>query len=483
MNLRAQILSGFRWTASVRVASQLITWAITLVVIRLLSPSDYGLLAMATVFVALLSMLSDLGLGQALVQGAEVTDEALRRVFAAVLVVDVALAALLVIAAPLIAGVFSEPAVIPVVRVLSIQFLIAAFGVVPDALLQRRMEFRVRSLIDLAAAVIGACSTLALAVMGKGVWALVAGSLAAQLTRSLGLNWVAPFLQRPEFSARGLRAHLRFGGHLTLTQVLWFVLSQADLFIAGRWLGKEALGVYSTAMHLASLPSQRISGLINQLAFPAFSRMQEDRQRVAANTFLGIRVLALIGFPVFWGISTIAPELVTLILGARWREAIVPLQLVSLIMPLRLLGNFVPNAIQAVGRSDVILVNAAFATCVLLTAFLIGVHWGVLGLSLAWVVGSPIALTYSMRRSLPILGKSISDFVAAIVPSGSAACIMYLAVAASRELLRVEGMPLLLSLIGIGCVAYCASAWLFNKRGCQEGIDLLRGLIAQRAAA
>jgi len=462
------------------VISQLITWAITLVVIRLLSPSDYGLLAMAAVFVAFLSMLSDLGLGQALVQSVEVTDEALRRVFAAVLVVHVTLAALLALASPLVAIIFSEPAVTPVVRVLSIQFLIAAFGIVPDALLQRRMDFRARSLIDLAAAVVGACSTLALAVMGKGVWALVAGSLVAQFMRAIGLNYAAPFPRWPEFSTRGLHTYLRFGGHMTLTSVLWFALSQGDLVIAGRWLGKEALGVYSTAMHLASLPSQRIAGLINQLAFPAFSRMQDDRQRVAANTFVGIRALALIGFPVFWGISCIAPELVAVVLGAKWREAIVPLQLVSLIMPIRLISLFVPNAIQGIGRSDVILSNTAIFTAVMLIGFLIGVRFGLLGLSLAWVIGSPLAFAINMQRSLPLLGRSLADLGAAVAPSAAAAFIMYAVITVCRGIFDIAGVPLLLSLIGVGFVTYCVAAWFLNRRGCKEVIDLLGSVFARR---
>jgi O-antigen/teichoic acid export membrane protein len=465
------------------MATQLITWIITLVVIRLLTPSDYGLLAMATVVIGFLAMLSDLGLGQALVQRADVSEEVLRRMVAAILLSHGLLAVGVALAAPLVALVFDEPAVTPIVRVLCLQFPIAAFGVVPDALLQRRMEFRARSMVDLTGTVIGASTTLALALMGKGVWALVAGSITVHLARAIGLNLCAPFLGRPQFSVRGLRVYLRFGGNLTLSHVLWFVLSQADLFIAGRWLGKEALGVYSTTMHLASLPNQRIAALINQLAFPAFSRIQDDRRRVAMNTLLGIRVLALCGFPICWGISSLAPELVQVALGPKWHEAIVPLQLVSLIVPLRLVATFLPNAIQGVGRSDVVLGNLALGICVMLGAFLIGVHWGVLGLSWAWVIGAPVALGIGMSRSLAVLGRPLADLRAALAPSASAAGLMYLAVVAGRLLLRIEGVALLVSLAGVGAATYGVSAWVLNRQGCREAIDLLRSLLARRPAA
>lgn len=480
VSVRARVLSGFRWTASVRLVSQLITWAITLIVIRLLSPADYGLLAMATVFVAFLAMFADLGLGQALVQTAQLSEPTLRRVFTVVLGVHVALAALLALAAPLVAIVFGEPAVTPIVRVLSLQFVIAAFGVIPDAMLQRRMEFKVRSLIDLAAAVTAASCTLALALMGNGVWALAIGSLVAQLLRAAGLNWAAPWFSRLEFSLKGLRPHFRFGGDLAVAQVLAFATNHADVFIAGRWLGKEALGAYSTAVHIASLPVQRISGLINQLAFPAFSRMQGDRQWVGDKTLLGTRLLALIGFPVFWGISSIAPELVAVVLGAKWASAALPLQIISVVMPLRLIASFTLNAIQGLGRSDVTLAVTVRSSLLILAALLIGVQWGLPGLSLAWLVGSPIAFGISMSRFLPVLGLSWTELGVALAPSAGAGCLMYLAVTMAREALTLTALPLLLSLMVVGIASYGVCAWFLNRRGCLEAIGLMRSLLNPR---
>ena len=137
MTLRSQVLSGVRWTASVRLVSQAITWAMTLLVVRLLTPVDYGLLAMATVFVAFLTMFSELGLGPAVIQRRDVDVPMLKRVFGVILVIHVSLTLLLMIAAPWIAQFYREPRVSPVVRVLSLQFVIAALGVIPDAMLQR----------------------------------------------------------------------------------------------------------------------------------------------------------------------------------------------------------------------------------------------------------------------------------------------------------------------------------------------------------
>ncbi|WP_336511698.1 oligosaccharide flippase family protein [Candidatus Accumulibacter phosphatis] len=119
-----------------------------------------------------------------------------------------------------------------------------------------------------------------------------------------------------------------------------FFYSQADMFVAGKLLGKEALGFYSVAMHLASLPVQKVSGILNQVAFPAFSKIQNDSATVKLHVLKSVRILSFLSFPVLWGISSIAPEIVQLLLGPKWEPAILPLQILPMIMPLRMISNF-----------------------------------------------------------------------------------------------------------------------------------------------
>lgn len=483
MSLRSQALAGFRWTASVRLASQLITWAITLMVIRLLSPADYGLLAMATVFVSFLTMFSELGLGAAVVQKADVDEQLLRRVFGVVLAIHFSLAALLALAAPLIASFYGEPRVIPVIRVLSLQFVLAGFAVIPDAQLQRKMEFRNRSLLDLSNAVLASLTTLALALAGAGVWALVAGSLLSQLGKTIGINWLSPFLRWPDFSLTGMRSLLRFGGHFTAIQVFWMFLSQIDVLICAKWLGNEVLGFYSVAMHLASLPSQRLSGLVNQVAFPTFSRMQDDIHKVGENVLLGTRILSFFAFPVLWGMSSIAPEIVQVILGSKWAAATVPLQVLALIIPLRMVSNFVATALQGIGRSDIVLRNVIWAALLAPPAFFLGANgWGLLGLCLAWLVVSPLVFLQGMMRGLPVLQLRLAQLITAMLPAAVASLGMYVAVTVTRHFLMTEqeGVLRLLLLLGVGGVSYCAMSSGLNRHGAREVISLLRSIAGAR---
>jgi teichuronic acid exporter len=477
-------MSGLRWSAGVRLASQAFTWAVTLIVVRLLSPADYGLLAMAMIFVGFLTMVAEFGLGPAVVQKEEVEDHELRKAFGLILTIHASLFLLLFLAAPLISSFFAEPRLVLLIRVLSALFLISAFQVMPDALLQRRMEFRRRSLNDFGGAMLGSVTTLLGALAGWGVWALVAGSFMTQCWKSIGLNRIAPYLHWPIFNFRGVRELLVFGGHFSVTQILWFLFTQADIFIGGKFLGKELLGFYSVAVHLASLPNQRISGIINQVAFPAFSRMQNDLARISSSLLAGARLLSFFSFPILWGISSVAPEIVYLILGPKWIPATLPLQVLSIVMPLRMMSNFVPNAVQGMGRADVVMKNVLFAVVVAPLASLVGVQWGVIGLAMAWLVWAPLVFLQSMYRSLPVVGVRFGELARAMWPSAAAAAVMYAAVAGLRSMMVADEPRWLhlAALVFAGAMSYAAASFVLNLGGVREVRKLIRNLFVTKNA-
>ena len=144
-----------------------------------------------------------------------------------------------------------------IIRVTGLQFIIVAPSVIPNAMLQRDLEFKWRSLIGLAGAIISALATLALALANYGVWALVYGSLVPVMIGTIGINVLRPFLHLPVFSFRGLRKMFAFGGYVALSRVFLYLHLQADMVIGGRVLGQEQIGYYSVGMHLASMPMQR----------------------------------------------------------------------------------------------------------------------------------------------------------------------------------------------------------------------------------
>jgi O-antigen/teichoic acid export membrane protein len=274
----------------------------------------------------------------------------------------------------------------------------------------------------------------------------------------------------------GIRNLLSFGGNVTLSRLLWFFYTQADTAIIGKLLGKETLGFYSIAMQLASLPVLRISSIINQVAFPVFSRIQDNREQFSSFILKAARVLSLVGFPVLWGISSVADEVVSLFLGEKWHSAILPLQLLALMMPLRMIANFLPSAVDALGRPDVTMRNVLLSSIVMPVAFLIGCNWGLEGVAFSWIIAYPLVFFINTVRMLRVIELRLSDFFSAITPAMGTTIGMYLAVWATGTLLanNIDQWIKLAIMIVTGALVYIGLTLLFNKRSYREAINLIR---------
>lgn len=480
MKFSTEVVRGLKWTAGAKLASQVVTWGITIFVMRLLAPADYGLLAMASVFFALLGLFAEIGLGPALVQQADTSLQKQRQAFGVILLMNLALFLLLNAAATLIALFYAEPKLTLVIRVMSLQFLMIPFCVIPEVLLQRRLDFKYRSLSDMGSTVIGSVATLILAVAGFGVWSLVIGNLAGFFFRAVFFNIVAPFRAWPSFSLKGMRSTLTFGGNVTGSRFLWFFFTQADTVIVGRVLGGEILGIYSVALHLATLPVQRVSAILNQVAFPAFSRFQHDRDLIAAQLLKALSLIAVVAFPILWGMSAVAPELIAVLLGPKWTAAVLPMQILAWVMPFRAVVGFLPSVTDAMGRPEVGLSNALLGCIVMPLAFFVGAQWGIKGVSLAWLIAYPILLAINMKRMIRVVGVRSRDVLTRLAPTLLCAGGMYLAVWCARTVIagRASSLGTLLMEIAAGGFTYLVLALLLNRGAVTD----LKPMFSRKAA-
>lgn len=477
MDVGQRALSGLKWNAGARLAGQVLNWAVTLVVIRLLAPEDYGLMSMTIVFVAFLGIFSDLGLGLSVVQSRDLDEQLLRKIYGMVLVSHVALFTLLFVSAPLVAAFFGDPELVPLVQVISTQFALSAVAWIPGAMLRRELRFRALSVIEFVSFAASALATLVLALAGAGVWALVLGSMAKVFSRIILLNAVSRVRFKPSFDFRGLGGALSFGGLSTLNGVLWHLFSQIDALIVGKIAGKEALGVYTVAMHLASLPLSKVLSVVQPIAFPAFARLQHDLPRVAGAVLRGIRAMMVMAFPMFFGLSAVAPELVAVLLGPKWEAARFPLQVLPLVMPVRMIAGLVTPAVNGIGRIDVVVRNTATAFAVMAVGFAVGSHWGVTGVSLAWLALYPLVMTFNFKRSLAVLTLTRMDILRAMLRPLAAALLMYLMIAAARAALPAH-LPTLLrlcALVAVGALTYAVATLAFNRDDLRALLRLARG--------
>lgn len=476
MSLKNNVLSGLRWTLVAKLGNQLVSWACTLVVIRLLHPDDYGLMAMATTFISVCVMVNEMGLSQALVQAKTVSERELRQTFGLVVLLNGGFFLLFCLVAPLIAGFFGEPRLKLLLPALAIQFLLLIFFAIPNALLDRDMAFRYKSINEVIAVTAGSLATLVLAWLGYGVWALVWGNLLALLIRIICMNIVRPFLMWPSFDFSGYSGFAKIGGYITLNRILWYVHTQADMLIVGKLLGKTTLGYYAVAMQLASLPLQKVAVIVGTVGHAAYSRLQEQRQLAGSYALKSASVMAFACFPVFFGLSAVSHEIIALVGGPKWASAVLPMQLLALIFPLRALNLVLTPLASGLGRPDITSRSLAVAAVMLPFAFYLGARLdGLRGVCLAWVLVFPVWSLFAMNMTLRLVDLRLRDFVRVSAWPACASAVMYALVMALREaLLPMPELPRLALLALSGAGFYAGVMWGLRRDACRELLRQIR---------
>jgi O-antigen/teichoic acid export membrane protein len=477
VSLHSRALDALYWVAGGRFAGQLVAWLVTIWVIRILAPADYGLMAMAMVFIAACALVDEFGLGAMITRAPALDEISVRKAFGIVLTINAALCGAFLAGAPAVAWFYGSDAVIPLVRLLALQFLGSALAVIPRALMERRLQFRRLASAELIVTLLGSFATLALALHGYGVWSLAAGTLAMTLGRAVLFNVLCPCPRRPLLSLRGMREFLAFGGTVSLERIVWYLYSQADVLIAAKLLGAHALGFYVVGKQLASLPAQKVFPIIQQVTFPVFARLQAEPGRVSRGLLQGVNAVSVFGCPIVFGMAALGEDLIVVILGPSWAPAALPLQTYGLIVPLGMISGMILSALKAVGRPELSLRNVASGAVFMALAFVVGSRWGLVGLSVAWVVAYPLYFLATVVRSAPALGSSAAAVVARIVRPLAAGAFMLAVVAALRASAADalgDGPGRLAALIVVGALGYGAAMAMLGRGALVEAVESLR---------
>ena len=477
MSVEKQVLAALKWTSLAKLVGQVISWGVTLVVLRLLLPADYGLMALVSMIIAVLGGIAEFGLGSSLVQAPKLDRGDLSAITGVVIVLNLGIGILVALLAPLAAWFFSEPRLSLLIQAASLHFALNALGTIPQAMAFREMNFRWLAWVELAAVLSSGLTTLVLAWYGYGVWALLLGSLLQNLVRTALL--LRGGMPRPTFRLEGLRRHVTFGGTLAAVNLLTQIVYQSDVFIAGKLLSHQALGLYSVSVHLATLPMQKIMSVINQVTFPAVARLQLERERLRVRMLEATRLLMVFSLPALWGVSAVAPEFVASIMGPKWEGAVFPLQAVCLVVPMRMLNMIYNTAVLGVGNIRVNVVNAATSAIILPFAFFVGAHWGVDGLAFAWVAAIPFVSFFRLPTMLRIIDIRLSDLVASLRAPVVAGAVMYAAVSLGRLPCETLTPAVRLALlVTVGGAAYVGAVLLLDRRLVPDVLRIVRGMRA-----
>ncbi len=459
-SLADQVRSAVIWRSGSQIVAQLVQWAATFMVIRILSPADYGLFAMAQVVLVLLNLLNGYGLASGLIRERDIGEHEIRQLFGMLVLLNGALATLqFLVLAPLAGLYYRQPIVADMLRVQSLLYLTTPFIALPYALLSRRMDFRHQAKANIAASISSASVALGSALAGLGVWTLVLAPLVLFTVRGAVMTWAARSLVWPSFDFRGAGRLARFGGIMALSQLFWFAQSQADVFIAGRSFSAATLGIYTTSLFLTQIFVAKFVPPLNEVAFSAYARIQHDDDAVARAFLRALRVVMAAALPFYLGLSVVAEPLILTMLGMKWQAMAPVVRLLALAMPFMTLQVLLTPACDARGRPGIGVRNGAIGAGLLATAFIVTVQWGPIGLAWGWIVAYPVYLWSSLWRSLPVIGVQMSEVWQAIAPSLLAALVMATGVALLDAALPPMAVQMRLAmLITAGAGLY--SAWL-----------------------
>lgn len=475
-----RVRSAVIWRWGSQVASQLVTWTVTIVIVRLLDPHDYGLFAMTTAVLAAFNFLSGWGFANSLIPAERIDQRQVGQVFGMLLLSNLGLAIAQFFAAPLAAAFYHQPLIADMLRLQAVIFLTTPFIALPTALLSRRLDFKSQARANLLSAFVGAAVGLTLALFGYGVWALVWAPIAIFAARALSLTIAARMLVRPIFNFRGAGDILRFGSALMLSQLFWIVQSQADIVIAGRAFSTHELGLYSEALFVALIFTGRFLPPLNEVAFPAYAELAKAGKPIAPAFLKGVRMIMLVTAPFYIGLSLVAGPLIETMFGPKWLGMIPILSGLALAMPAMALQICCSPATNAQGQARSYLLTNAAGAVIMPVCFLIGVGYGAPGLVASWQVAAPLLLAITLAVTLPKIGARWIDLAASLVPVTLCCTVMATVVVLLHGRIVDLAAPLRLGILGMtGAAAYFATLLLGWPEVLREGW----AMVSRRKAA
>jgi O-antigen/teichoic acid export membrane protein len=464
-----RVRSAVFWRSGSQIVAQIVMWSATLLVVRLLDPSNYGLFAMTQVISAIFAVFNGSGFASALVQSDSADDAQIAQVFGMMILLNASLAAVQWIIAPLAAAHFNQPIVGDMLRVLALSYLAMPLIQVPTAVLSRGLDFRRQAIANFTAAVASAITALTCAYSGLGVWTLVFTPLVMFYVRGIGLMIASGLWIRPSFNFRGSGSTMAFGGALLVSQILWVIQSQADIAIAGSRFDPYHLGLYSEALFLTQIFTAKFIPPLNEVAFPSYVELKNSGTVVASAFVSTVRLTMFVAAPLYVGMAVTAAPFIETVFGPKWLEMIPFVQLLALAMPFFALQIICSPATNAMGKPGIYVTSSAAGAVIMPTAFLIGIKYGALGLGYAWLVGAPLLMIITMALSLPTIGARARDIVIAVLPSAAAAGAMAGVVLLVTPAIAMLPAPARLAiLVALGAAIYLAISWRFQRHTIED---------------
>ena len=392
-NVKSETLKGVKWSAVEKITFQGLQFLIGLILARLLSPEDFGVIGMITIFIALSQSIIDSGFANALIRKKDRTQEDYSTVFYFNIIVGIICYCILFFSAPWIADFFNTPILKPVTRVVAVNLFISSLTIVQVAQFQINIDFKSLAKVTAVGALSGGFFGIILAYLGFGVWALVGQTVGGGLVRMVLIFCVSKWHPNRVFSKKSFRELFGYGSKIMLAGIIGTVYNHLTTLVIGKFYTSKDLGFYTRGSHFASLPSTLITDVLGRVTFPILAKLQDDTERLVSVYRKYIRSTSFVVFFCFIILASIGHPLILILLSEKWEPAVIYLQILCIAYLPDHISRINLNLLQVKGRSDLFLrleIIKKTISCIILFS---SIPFGVMAICLSKILYSVIALT------------------------------------------------------------------------------------------
>lgn len=471
--LKQATTKGLFWSSVERFSNQGVQFVFSIILARLLSPSDYGIIAMVTIFFAVAQSFVDSGFSNALVRKTDRVEEDLSTCFYFNIGVGIIAYIVLFLIAPLVANFYNQPILSPIIRITGLEVMLNSLCVVQQALFMIKIDFKSQAKITLSATVISGIVGILLAYQGYGIWALVWQGVASSIVR-MGLLWLmSKWRPRTGFSKSSFNYLFGYGSKLLASGLLDTIYNNIYPIVIGKFYNPAQLGNYSRALGWAQLPSANITSILQRVTFPVLSAIQDDTLRLQNSYRRLLKLSAFIVFPLMMGLAAIASPLIRVILTAKWDGCVLYLQILCFALMLYPIHAINLNLLQVKGRSDLFLRLEIIKKIIGVVILIITIPLGITAMCLGMVFSSIICLivnTYYTSRFIDVgLLTQLKDLRIILINS----LVMGGGIYILTSFIDIEGLKLVMGIV-IGFLLYFIGSFYFSKAELQEVISLIK---------
>ncbi|MGD8778204.1 MAG: MOP flippase family protein [Ignavibacteria bacterium] len=468
MSLGKKSIKGIKWVSISQLSKQVLQYLTTFFLVNLLDPSDFGLMAMAIIVINFLQIFKDLGTSAAIIQKQDASNELLSSLFYVNFSVGLLVTGFIYISAPLVADFYDKTEIINILRLLSITFVISSISIIHKTIIEKELNFNLTAKIEIISCVIASICAIILAFAGCGVWSLVFQALTNATVNTTLLivfrRWHPQFL----FKWKEIRKIFNFSANLIAYNILNFIARNADYLIVGKYLGDRALGHYYLGYRIMLYPLHNISYVIARVMFPVYSKIQEDNKKFVDSYLKVTKTIALVSFPIMIGIMAVSRPFVEVFFANSWNANLL-VTLLLIFSPLGLIQSISSSTgliFQAKGRTDWMFWWSFSVGIIFVSAFIIGVNWGVVGVAACYLFSYLLITYHAFTIPFKLIDLKLSVFIKNLLKVLSISLVMgafvWILEGIFNEFLN-DVWTLIVSII-IGILLYISMNFLFNKK-------------------